>query len=154
MTESTENIRDTVEHALAVDGYYIARTSGVSMQPLFKTHRDAIVITPPKRELRKYDVVLYPYGDGRYVLHRIVGVRDKVYLIRGDNTYTLERVPKERVIGVMTAFNRKGKRYDLTEFSYKFYSRFWNFIYPIRYLLVLTRRVLSKIKHTLFKKRK
>ena len=154
MTDSTENICGTVEKALATDGYYVARTSGISMQPLFKTHRDAVVISTPKEELRKYDVALYTYGDGRYVLHRVVGVKDDVYLIRGDNTYRLERVPKNRVIGVMTAFNRKGKQYDLTEFSYKFYSRFWNFIYPVRYLFQLGIRALSKIKRTLFKNNK
>ena len=120
------------------------------MRPLFKTHRDVVVISSPKGELRKYDVALYPRWDGRCVLHRVVGVKDDVYLIRGDNTYKLERVPKSRVIGVMTAFNRKGKQYDLSEFSYRFYSRFWNFIYPIRYLVWIAKRVLSKIKRALF----
>ena len=121
------------------------------MRPLFKTHRDAVMIAPPSRELRKYDVVLYTYGDGRYILHRIIGFKGDVCLIRGDNTYKLERVPKERIIGIAVAFNRNGKRYDMTEVSYKFYSRVWNFIYPIRYLAVMARRVLSKIKHKIFK---
>lgn len=140
-----------VENALKNEGYYVSLTSGVSMKPLFKTHRDVVVISPPKEELRKYDVALYTYGDGRYILHRVVGVRDDVYLIRGDNTYKLERVPKHFVIGVMTAFNRKGKQYDLSEFSYKIYSRIWNFIYPIRYLFMIVKRLLSKIKRALFK---
>lgn len=140
-----------VENSLKTEGYYVSLTSGVSMRPLFKTHRDVVVISSPKEELRKYDVALYPRGDGRYVLHRVVGVKDDVYLIRGDNTYKIERVPKSLVVGVMTAFNRKGKQYDLSEFSYKFYSRFWNFIYPVRYLLWITRRLLFKIKRALFK---
>ena len=140
-----------VENALKNEGVYVSLTSGVSMKPLFKTHRDVVVISPPTRELRKYDVALYTYGDGRYILHRVVGVRDEVYLIRGDNTYKLERVPKARVIGVMTAFNRKGKQYDLSEFSYKFYSRIWNFLYPARYLVWIAKRVLSRFKRILIK---
>ncbi len=152
MTDSCDN-RESVENVLLRDGYYVTLTSGVSMRPLFKTHRDAVVISPPAGELRKYDVALYTYGDGRYILHRVVGVREECYLIRGDNTYRLERVPKRCVIGVMTSFNRNGKRYDLTEFSYKFYSRFWNFIYPIRYLLFKARVLLSKIKHRIFRKK-
>ena len=153
MTPSSENARDTVETVLARDGYYVTLTSGVSMRPLFKTHRDAVVISPPTGELRKYDIALYTYGDGRYILHRVVDVREDCYLIRGDNTYKLERVPKGRVIGVVTSFNRNGKRYDLTEPSYKFYSRFWNFIYPIRYLLFKARNLLSRIKRAIFRKK-
>ena len=140
-----------IENCLKTEGCYVSLTSGVSMRPLFKTHRDVVVISSPKEELRKYDVALYPRGDGRYVLHRVVGVKDDVYLIRGDNTYKIERVPKSLVVGVMTAFNRKGKQYDLSEFSYKFYSRFWNFIYPVRYLLWIARRLLFKIKGALLK---
>ena len=140
-----------IEKCLKTEGCYVSLTSGVSMRPLFKTHRDVVVISSPKEELRKYDVALYPRGDGRYVLHRVVGVKDDVYLIRGDNTYKIERVPKSLVVGVMTAFNRKGKQYDLSEFSYKFYSRFWNFIYPVRYLLWIARRLLFKIKRALLK---
>lgn len=140
-----------IENCLKTEGCYVSLTSGVSMRPLFKTHRDVVVISSPKEELRKYDVALYPRGDGRYVLHRVVGVKDDVYLIRGDNTYKIERVPKSLVVGVMTAFNRKGKQYDLSEFSYKFYSRFWNFIYPVRYLLWIARRLLFKIKRALLK---
>lgn len=141
--------KNVVENSLANEGYYVSLTSGISMRPLFKTHRDVVVISPPTRELRKYDVALYTYGNGKYILHRVIGVRDDVYLIRGDNTYKTERVPKDCVLGVMTAFNRKGKQYDLSEPSYKLYSRFWNFIYPIRYILWIARRVLSKIKRTL-----
>ena len=141
----------SVEERLKKEGIYISKTRGISMRPLFKTHRDAVMIAPPSRELRKYDIVLYTYGDGRYILHRIVGFKDGLCLIRGDNTYVLECVPKERIIGVAVAFNRNGKRYDMSEISYKMYSRFWNFIYPLRYIAIRTRRLLSRIKHKIFK---
>jgi len=154
MTEEERDFKSTVERELQVNGVYVTKTSGVSMEPLFRTHRDAVMIVPPSAELSKYDIALYTYGDGRFILHRVIGVRDDVYLIRGDNTYITERVPKGRVIGVVSAFNRKGKRYDLSEFSYKFYSRFWNYIYPVRYVLNLVKRVLSKIKRTIFKNKR
>ena len=151
MTETSENSRGAVEEALERDGFYVTRTSGVSMEPLFRTHRDAVVISKADGELSKYDIALYPSRDGRYVLHRVVGKKGEVYLIRGDNTYTLERVPRSSVIGVVTSFNRKGRQYNLTEISYKLYSRFWNFIYPVRYCLFKIRYFLSRIKHKLFK---
>lgn len=144
----------SVLQRLRDEGVYIAKTSGFSMRPLFKTHRDAVMIVPPQRELRKYDIVLYTYDGKKYVLHRIVGFKGDVCLIRGDNTFVLERIPKDRILGVVASFNRKGVRYDMTELSYRFYSVFWTFIYPLRYLLYQTRRVLSKIKHAIFKRQK
>ena len=62
-----------VEERLARDGVYATKTRGFSMRPLFKTHRDAVIITPPTRPLRRLDMVLYTYNGEDYILHRIVG---------------------------------------------------------------------------------
>ena len=142
---STEELG--VEERLARDGVYATKTRGVSMRPLFKTHRDAVIITPPTRPLRRLDMVLYTYNGEDYILHRIVGFDGDICLIRGDNTFVTERVPKDKILGTVASFNRKGKRYDLTEFSYRLYSRIWTSIYPLRLLAHKTRLLLSKIKH-------
>ena len=143
--------QENLEQRLIEDGVYVAKTRGYSMRPLFKTHRDAVMIVLVTRELRKYDIVLYTYGDGKYILHRIVGFDGDICLIRGDNTFVLERVPKDKILGVAASFNRKGKRYDLTEVSYRAYSVIWTAIYPIRNLWRRVRSVLSRIKHKIFK---
>ena len=143
--------QENLEQRLLEDGVYVAKTRGYSMRPLFKTHRDAVMIVPVERELRKYDIVLYTYGDGKYILHRIIGFDGDICLIRGDNTFVLERVPKDKILGVVASFNRKGRRYDLTEPSYKAYSVIWTAIYPIRNFWRRVRRVLSRIKHKIFK---
>ena len=99
-----------VESELKKNGVYASVTSGVSMRPLFKTNRDMVILKRPEAEPRKYDVVLYKVASGRYVLHRIIKVTPDKFIIRGDNTFTLEYVPKDAVLGVLTEFNRKGKR--------------------------------------------
>ena len=142
---STEELG--VEERLARDGVYATKTRGFSMRPLFKTHRDAVIITPPTRPLRRLDMVLYTYNGEDYILHRIVGFDGDICLIRGDNTFVTERVPKAKILGTVASFNRKGKRYDLTELSYRLYSRLWTAIYPLRLLAHKTRCLLSKIKH-------
>ena len=121
-----------IESELEKHGSYASITKGTSMQPLFKTGRDAIVVVKPTRPLKKYDVVLYIGLTGKYTLHRIIGVKENEYLIRGDNTYTVEHIPKENVLGILTEFNRAGKQHTTTELSFRLYSRFWHLIYPIR----------------------
>ena len=146
-------VGNSVETELAEHGVYASVTRGASMRPLFKTNRDVIIVRTPSAPLVKYDVALYRTPSGKYVLHRVVGVRDGVYLIRGDNTFVLERVPHESVIGVLTEFNRKGKKHSVTEASYRLYSRLWNFIYPVRLLYHKTFCLAYAVYRRIFKRK-
>lgn len=141
----------TIESELDTHGSFATTTSGGSMKPLFKTHRDMVVIEKPSGILKKYDVALYKHK-GNYILHRVIAVRDSFYIIRGDNTFVRERVPHTDVIGILVAFNRKGKSYKVTDSSYKLYSRLWHLIYPLRYLIRLCYLPLRKLHHIFTKK--
>ena len=147
--------KGTVESELEKHGVYASVTSGTSMRPLFKTHRDVIIVKKPQCELKKYDVALYRSPNGENcILHRVVGVREDVYLIRGDNTFILERVPKDKVIAVLTEFNRAGKRHSVNDFGYKLYCRLWHYIYPLRYAFRALYRLMAKAYRFVFKRRK
>lgn len=126
------------EELLARDGRLVYKTRGVSMEPMLRQARDLVIIEPSVERLKRYDVALYKRGK-KYVLHRVVGVRDGYYLIRGDNTYCLEKVPDGAVLGVLTGFVRKGKQYRADNRGYRFYVRVWHAVYPLRYLYVLAR---------------
>ena len=138
-----------IEAELDKHGTYASTTSGVSMEPLFRTRRDMVIIAKPEGELKKYDVALYRDRRGKYILHRVIRVKENEYIIRGDNTYKPEHIAKTRIIGVLTGFNRKGKSYSVTDRSYRAYARIWNFIYPARYVFhgvtSLPRRALRKL---------
>ena len=145
----------SIEHILETDGVYPSITSGRSMRPLFKTHRDMIVVKRCDERPRKYDVVLYRIGE-KYILHRIIGTDEekKLFIIRGDNTYKKEYVPFSKVIARLTSFTRKGKHGSVDDRSYKVYSRIWNFIYPIRYVIYLLKRIAGRVLCLVFKKTK
>ena len=142
-----------VETELSKHGVYASVTRGISMRPLFKTNRDMVILKRPTHELKKYDVVLYKNSAGRYVLHRIVKIRSDELLIRGDNTYALEHVKSDEILGVLTEFNRKGKRMSVDNLGYRVYSRVWNFIYPFRYLFVVAIRFAKKVYGKIFKRK-
>ncbi len=137
-------IKESLEH-----GGYISITRGVSMRPLLRTGKDVVTLVTPTREIKKYDVVLYRLDGGKYLLHRVVGVRDDVLLIRGDNTFRLERVPREAIIAVLIEFKRSGRRHSVLDRSYIIYSRLWNFIYPVRWLLHMLRSALAHLYHSI-----
>lgn len=135
-----------IEEELSKHESCATNTVGVSMRPLFKTHRDVVVLKKATGELKKYDVALYTDKVGRYILHRIIGIKEDHYVIRGDNTYVKEYVPKERVIAYMVSFNRNGKHHIVEEVGYKLYGRVWNFLYPVRFLFHKFFALVRKIK--------
>ena len=134
----------TFEEILSRDGRLIYKTRGVSMQPMLYQNRDLVIIETFEGRLKPYDVALYRRGK-QYVLHRVLSLGDGVYYIRGDNTYTIETVPEGNVLGVLTGFVRKGKQHQVTETGYRFYSRFWHFIYPLRLFRLRLRSRFKKL---------
>lgn len=144
-------IEGNIEEMLSTEGVYITTTVGVSMYPLLKNRRDNIVIRPVTKKLKKYDVPLYKRDD-KYILHRIIGIQENGYIIRGDNCDKKEfDITDENIIGVLDAMWRKEKFFTVENFHYKCYSRFIVFFHPVRMLYKKTRYYLSRIKHKLFK---
>ncbi len=142
-----------IERELELHGSYASVTRGPSMRPLFKTSRDMVIIKKPTAAFKKYDVVLYTGAGNKYTMHRIIAIKGDTLVIRGDNTYVKEYVPTSRVIGILTEFNRNGKHHTVDEFSFKVYSRVWNLIYPVRFVMFKARNLLGKIYRKLFRKK-
>ena len=138
----------SLEALLERDGRLVYKTKGISMLPMLHQDRDLVILRVPSARLQKYDVALYKRGTS-YVLHRVIDVKEGYYLIRGDNTYGIERVPEENVIGVLTRFQRKGKQHTVSEPGYRRYARFWNAIYPLRYGLVCCYRWAERVARRL-----
>ncbi len=145
---SAEN---TIEKELSEKGSYATCAVGSSMLPMLRGGSDMIIVEPPRGELSKYDVVLYKDAASRYILHRIVKVKHGEYIIRGDNTYVNERVPKDAVIGVLTVFNKDGKRHEVTDFGYRLYARRRVFLYPARKAYRRVRSFFASLFRKIFK---
>ena len=141
-------MNQTIEQQIAENGFYVSTTVGVSMRPMLRNRRDRVIIRSTEgKRLSKWDLPLYKRQDGKYILHRIIEVRDGYYVIRGDNTYVKEKIPDERIVGVMTEFYR-GKRHVLaSDRGYRRYAAFWQTIYPLRLPFHWLHRAASFCKH-------
>jgi len=68
----------------------------------------SVVRAPPER-IGLGDVICYVPEPDRLALHRVVD-RDAAYLVtKGDALAWVERVPPERVLGKVTAVERRGR---------------------------------------------
>lgn len=134
-----------IEEILQQNGFYISTTVGTSMYPMLRNRQDTIVIRPVTQPLRKYDVPLYKRQED-YVLHRIVKVTSKGYVICGDNCLNREYgITDQQIIGVLSEFIRGEKKVDLNSIRYKSYCRIWVATYPVRYLLKTGYILLKKL---------
>lgn len=123
--------KDAVEEMLCTQGYWVSTTVGWSMFPMLRNRRDSIVLYPVAGPIKKYDVVLYK-NEGKYILHRVLKQYPDYFIIRGDNCYVKEKVPREQVFAVLGEFYRGDKKIDMQGLPYKIYARIWNWLYPVR----------------------
>ena len=143
------NYKDVLEK----DGILAQLPVGFSMYPMLRQHVDTVVIERIKEKPKKNDVVFYLKDNGKYVLHRIIKIKNGEYIIRGDNCYYTEYdITDKHILGILTGFYRGDKYINCkSNKKYKLYVFFRTKSYPIRKGFVSVRSFLSKIKHKIFK---
>lgn len=127
----------------------IAQTVGDSMKPLLHQGLTQVVLVPVSGPLKRGDLPLYQRPSGKYVLHRVVDVRQGVYYTRGDNRFGEEQVEPGWVLGVMSAVIREGKTTPVTDPAYRRYVRFWLASYPVRHFFDRLRRLPGILRRAL-----
>lgn len=137
--ELMELVRDRLEQGGKIRYLPFA---GTSMLPMLRQKIDSVELAPLPARLQKYDLPVYRYPSGKYVMHRVVAVKEGYYLCLGDNTWEYEKIYPEMLIGVVSAFKRGNKRIEVTAFGYRLYSRIWVALYPLRKVIYRTKRWL------------
>lgn len=130
-----DNLMPLFREQFAAGKSVIFSPRGVSMRPMLRQGVDSVVLSPLPEKLGKYDLPLYRYPNGKYILHRIVKVNADHYICLGDNTYAYETVQPEYMIAVVTAFKRGDREIPVTNLWYRLYCRVWVALYPLRRFL-------------------
>lgn len=145
--------KSTFEQVLQEHGQLVYTNVGDSMWPLLHEGRDLMVIDKkPEGRMKKYDAILYKRPCGKYIMHRILKVRQDDYVLCGDNRWLREfGVKDEWILGVLTAVVRKGKRVSVTNWKYRLYVHIWCDFYWIRAFILRGWGVLRKIVRKIVK---
>lgn len=145
MAQQDGNRTYSFEELLNNQGYFIYTTVGTSMMPLLRQQKDLVEIHTIDRPIRKYDVVLYKQN-GKYVLHRCIGVTSGGYVFAGDhNTYKEYDVTDNMIIGLMSRVIRNGKDINLSSISYRLYSHLWVDFFPVKVFLLKSKRFFQRL---------
>lgn len=113
-------------------GMYISVPIGNSMLPMLRGGQDAVEVHSLKRRPKRYDVVLYVKPDMQGVIHRVLGWKNDVCIICGDNNLKKEYVPEDMIHGIVTGFYRAGRWHSVDELGYRIYARLWTDFYVFR----------------------
>lgn len=124
---------------------------GVSMLPMLRQGKDAVELSPLPDKLKKYDLPVYQYPNGKVVMHRVVDVKDDHYICLGDNLVKQETIYPQQLIGLVTAFKRGNRRIEVDALSYRIYTRVWLWLFPVRCAWKNTKSLVKKILRRLIK---
>lgn len=121
-------------------GMYLSVPQGRSMWPMLRSKRDIVEIHRLERPAKRYDLVLYVRGENlQGVLHRVLRLREKDYIIAGDNCWKKEYVPVDQVVGIAVRFCRNGRWYDSNHRGYMAYVHLWTDFFFIRRPMIWAR---------------
>ena len=143
-----EELTALVEQITEGGGAAEMESRGYSMRPMLQFEGSKVRLTAPGK-LRRGDVALYRYPNGKCVLHRIVAVRkDGTLVCRGDNNVRTERcVSPAWVVAVATDFTYRGKWVSCGAKGYRLYWKTWLLLWPLR-------RLALPVYHRLFAEKK
>lgn len=132
------NYRDVLNEK----GFLVTSIVGNSMMPLLREDKDTVLIKPKTRVLKKYDVVLFQRENKKYVLHRIIKIKNNNLIICGDNRIHKDYdIHSEDIIGIMEGYYKKEKFISINSFWYKVYCHLlW-----LNRIFVLIKFIVMKI---------
>jgi hypothetical protein len=132
MSVSMEALEPLFRERLAAGQQVRFSPMGTSMLPMLREGRDSVVLSPPPKKLRPFDLALYRRDSGAYVLHRITAV-GQTYTCMGDNQFVSEHgLRHDQIIALVTGFRRNGRDHSVTEPSYRLYCFLWHYSRPLR----------------------
>lgn len=141
-----DTLMPLIREKLEAEGAVGILSMGNSMYPLFRHQKDQVCLRSAEEEaLKKYDMILYQRENGQYVLHRIVGIGEKGFVLRGDGQVVNEYpIRAEQVIAKVVRFTRNGKEYTCSHPGYRVYVFVWTHT-------VMLRKVWRKAKNLLWR---
>ncbi len=158
ITAALSEMEEVMTEKLLAGGSVSFSPKGKSMLPMLRSEGDRVTLRKPPAKPKKGMVALFVSNeDGvrRYILHRLVKVKNGLCTFCGDNRSECEApVPYENVIGVVTEYESRGKKHSLNETWYRLYSVWMTSTYGFRRASMKAERLIYRIWRRLFRREK
>ncbi len=157
MADNSSYQNDTYRSVIERHGFAVSKTAGASMRPLIWGGQHCVTVVPLRDKPAVGELLMFmqtlPDESSRRLVHRLVAIEEdgnqRVYLTRGDNCITCERVKPNEIIGKVSEIHRTTgyrpwyalpwRKFSVHNPSYRLYTRLWLLSYPLRRPLYLLR---------------
>lgn len=124
-----------MEEILQGGGTVELTVTGSSMWPMLR-HKVSRVRLAAAGELKVGDLPLYRRDNGKFILHRVVEVKDGRYACCGDNQWHVEQgLRQDQMMAVVTHFARGNRWVAVDNLWYRLYRTLWVAARPLRRLV-------------------
>ncbi len=140
-----------IEDIISERGFYITKPKGTSMFPMIKPDSGGVCIVKTD-SVSKNDVILYKRKDGKYVLHRVLYIKDDGYVCCGDNQWSLEyNVTDDMVIGKLDSWYVGEKKRTVRDKDYLRYVKLWCKSLKLRRFMLFIISLKWRVKELCYK---
>ena len=123
---SLAEIEGVIREVIESGGEFELYPRGTSMLPLIREGRDSVMLVAPPEELSVCDIAFYKRDSGKFVLHRVVGAKDGLYTMCGDNqTWLEEGIRRDQIIAVVSSMKLDGKKVTPDDGKYQKWLKKW-----------------------------
>jgi signal peptidase I len=121
--------------------------TGNSMYPFLRDSTDSVELSHAKYpDIRFGDVVMYIRDNGKFVVHRVLKTTPTHFHIIGDAQQWVEGpLRPDQLVAKVTAVWRGDKRIECTNFWWRFLSKLWLRMIPVRHIILGIYRRLRRV---------
>ena len=121
--------------------------TGSSMWPFLRSRKDAVILVPADRAPKPDDILIYLRREDFCVLHRVIRREESGLLILcGDAQIQGETVRPEQIIALVSHIQRGGRLISCEALPWRFFSRLWRWLLPVRAPLLRLGRLAAGLK--------
>ena len=143
LSVANESLLPEVEKLLAEGIRVTLKVKGNSMLPFIRGGRDSVTLEAPAG-ISRGDIVLARMGQGRYVLHRVIKIKDNIVVLMGDgNCRGTEQCMRHDIYGRVINIITPDRCTTTDTLSMHMAGTAWRLLRPVRrWLLALYRRTI------------
>lgn len=112
-----ENRAKAIKMFMSIKGYVWVRISGISMHPVLQDGVKVKIV--PSSQYEVGDILVYGYKSEGYLVHRLLKIEKNRYFCKGDNSFRIEIVTMQQIIGKVMIMEDANNDAAFADFSLK-----------------------------------
>lgn len=150
----SENMFPVIKELLELDKSTRITVTGMSMYPFLRENIDTVELSKANiSDIHRGDIIMILRDSDEYVMHRVIKTEKDCFYIIGDAQQEIEGPLRyDQIFAKVTSVWRKDKKIDVSNRWWKFFSNLWMILFPFRYRIIQSYRIIRGKERSLVEK--